>query len=182
MRVLSTALLLSAVVAAIARASKFAPPVTPRVAGLCGGESAIQFSNTSRPQLQLLWQQSIAANQERVACMGGHRSGDTTYITSLQQIPESADSMHASATASLRRCGPPQWLGTVHTHIARQNGVPYVTFSGADRGVMGEWNRLWGTDGVFCVLYDEQHAYCEAGERSSGTPVYAAPRGNNLVH
>jgi hypothetical protein len=88
--------------------------------------------------------------------------------------------MNASAAASIRDCGAPEWLGTVHTHIARFGGLPYVTFSAPDRGVMREWHSRWKVDGVFCVLYDEQHAYCEAGDDSSGDALYAYPRGNNL--
>jgi hypothetical protein len=55
----------------------------------------------------------------------------------------------------------PEWVGTVHTHIALHGGVPYSTFSGADRGVNTLWWRRWSVDGTFCVLFTEQDAYCE---------------------
>lgn len=181
-RVLSTGLLLSVVVAVLRGVWGPLPSPAPHAAVERRDGEAIQFSSASRPLLQRLWQASTEARQERVACIGGYRSDSVVYITRLERVAESADSMNATAAASLRRCRPPEWLGTVHTHIARLDGIPYVTFSGADRGVMHEWRRRWNVDGVFCILYDDQHAYCEAGDVRSGSPVYAAPRGNNLVH
>jgi hypothetical protein len=145
-------------------------------------EATFRFAFVASSALQVLWQSSVAAKQERVACIGGYQSGGVIYIERVQRVAEYADSLYASAGASLRQCGPPQWLGTVHTHIARQNGIPYVTFSAADRGVMRQWHQLWQVDGVFCVLYDYRHAYCEAGEDTSGEALYAAMRGNNLAH
>lgn len=71
--------------------------------------------------------------------------------------------MGVAASVSIERCGPPDWFGTAHTHIALRDGHrPYATFSGADRGVMGFWLERWGTDGVFCVLYSAAAAHCEA--------------------
>jgi hypothetical protein len=113
--------------------------------------------------------------------MGGYQHGAITYITRVEQLTvDDADSLHAGAVASIRTCAPPEWLGTVHTHIALFEGRPYVTFSGADRGVMAAWHRRWQADGVFCVLYDERRAHCEAGDQS-GDPVYSYWRGNNLA-
>lgn len=135
----------------------------------------------ARASLQTLWQASSAAKQEQVACIGGYRHGDITYITRVARLASGGDSLNASAGASLKECKPPEWLGTVHTHIARFDGRPYVTFSGADRGVMWAWHTMWQADGVFCVLYDERRAHCEAGEERSGEAFYAYERGNNLA-
>jgi hypothetical protein len=145
-------------------------------------EGSFRFAFGASAALQVLWQSSIDAKQERVACIGGYRNGGVIYIDRVQRIMVYADSMNASARASLQQCGSPQWLGTVHTHIVQQNGIPYVTFSAADRGVMREWHQLWRADGVFCVLYDYRHAYCEAGDDVGGEAFYAALRGNNLAH
>ena len=123
----------------------------------------------------MLWRTSSAANEERVACIGGHRHGTVTFITKVERVAELlADSSNASAAASIRQCKPPEWLGTVHTHIVQFGGQPYVTFSAPDRGVIREWHKLWKVDGVFCVIYDERHAYCEAGDDSSGDTSYSA--------
>jgi hypothetical protein len=152
----------------------------PRVVdGAVNGES-FQFTSAARTALQSLWQTSTGHKQEEVACIGGYRHAGVSYITRVERVRASADSMNASASVSLRDCGAPEWLGTVHTHIARFGGLPYVTFSAPDRGVMREWHNRWKADGVFCVLYDDQHAYCEAGDESSGDALYAYPRGNNL--
>jgi hypothetical protein len=141
---------------------------------------SFQFTNAARTALQGLWRTSSDAKQEEVACIGGYRRDGVSYITRVERVRTSADSMNASASISLRECGAPEWLGTVHTHIAHFGGLPYVTFSAPDRGVMREWHNRWKALGVFCVLYDEQHAYCEAGDENSGDALYAYPRGNNL--
>lgn len=141
---------------------------------------SFRFTNAVRAALQDLWRTSSDAKQEEVACIGGYRRDGVSYITRVERVRTSADSMNASASISLRECGAPEWLGTVHTHIAHFGGLPYVTFSAPDRGVMREWHSRWKADGVFCVLYDEQHAYCEAGDENSGDALYAYPRGNNL--
>jgi hypothetical protein len=74
----------------------------------------------------------------------------------------SADSLGVSARSSIENCGPPNWLGTVHTHIARYDGEhPYPNFSGADRGIMFLWWQRWEVDGMFCVLYSETEAFCQ---------------------
>jgi hypothetical protein len=145
-----------------------------------GSGASFQFTNAARAALHSLWQMSTDQKQEEVACIGGYRREGVSYITRVERVRTHADSMNASAAASIRDCGAPEWLGTVHTHIARFGGLPYVTFSAPDRGVMREWHSRWKVDGVFCVLYDEQHAYCEAGDDSSGDALYAYPRGNNL--
>lgn len=144
-------------------------------------ESGFQFDSRARISLQSLWRTSDEAKQERVACIGGYQRADTTYITRVEQVSTDADSLQASAGASLQECRPPEWLGTVHTHVARLDGRPYVTFSGSDRAVMAAWHRRWQADGVFCVLYDDRRAHCEAGDDRSGDPEYAYARGNNLV-
>ena len=144
-------------------------------------EDDFRFDNAARNSLQALWRVSEAVKQERVACLGGYQHEGTTYITRVAQLNASgADSLNAAAGPSLQECRPPEWLGTVHTHVARLDGIPYVTFSGADRGVMRQWHSMWQLDGVFCVLYDGRRAHCEAGDDRSGDVIYAYERGNNL--
>jgi hypothetical protein len=71
--------------------------------------------------------------------------------------------MAISATASIDQCGPPRWVGTVHTHVAAYDGDrPSTRFSGQDRVVQRMWYDRWHTDGVFCVVYSAQDAHCEA--------------------
>jgi hypothetical protein len=144
-------------------------------------DANFHFDSRARISLQALWRTSDASKQERVACIGGYQHADTTYITRVGLVSADADSLQATAGASLRECRPPEWLGTVHTHVARIDGHPYVTFSGSDRAVMAVWHRQWQADGVFCVLYDDRRAHCEAGNDRTGDPEYAYPRGNNLA-
>jgi hypothetical protein len=171
---------LAAVLCVIATASAHAHRGAPRAAHAVADGAPFQFNVAARAALQELWQSSSDAKQEEVACIGGYRRGGVSYITRVVRVRTSADSMNASAMISIRECGAPEWLGTVHTHIARFGGLPYVTFSAPDRGVMREWHNRWKADGVFCVLYDDQHAYCEAGDENGGDALYAYPRGNNL--
>jgi hypothetical protein len=132
--------------------------------------SAFSFDAGAAAQLHALWAESAGAREERVACLGGYRSGGSWRVTAVERLAAAADSFGVSASTSIERCGPPQWLGTVHTHIAhRGDGSPYATFSGADRGVMALWWRRWRTAGVFCVLYTDRDAHCEAdGQLSAG--------------
>jgi hypothetical protein len=71
--------------------------------------------------------------------------------------------MGISANSSIERCGPPEWSGTVHTHIALYtDDRPSTRFSGQDRTAMRLWYDRWHADGVFCLLYSEEKARCEA--------------------
>jgi hypothetical protein len=74
-----------------------------------------------------------------------------------------ADSMGLSAVGSIERCGPPEWSGTVHTHVVLYTeDSPSMRFSGQDRTAMRMWYDRWRSDGVFCVAYSERSAHCEA--------------------
>ncbi|MGH7539306.1 MAG: hypothetical protein ACREMF_11780 [Gemmatimonadales bacterium] len=142
-------------------------------------QGAFRFAAGVRQALRQFWQASVDARQERVACIGGHQRDGIAYITRVEPLVVSpAGSRSIAAGESLRRCAPPDWLGTVHTHVATFAGHPYVTFSANDRQVMFLWRRTWHIDGVFCVLYDGEKAHCEGESGVSGDPVYAYPRGN----
>jgi hypothetical protein len=124
--------------------------------------SAFTFALSARPELHRLWDESAQAKVERVACLAGSIDDDTVHISrvlSLETPP--ADSLGISAASSLEDCGPPEWRGTVHTHVALRNGLPYSLFSGADRGVMMLWWRRWNVDGIFCLLYSPNEVICE---------------------
>jgi hypothetical protein len=117
----------------------------------------------ARATLHQLWEASTEAKAERVACLAATIDSDTVHIPRVLPLePGPADSLGISARASLDKCGPPEWQGTVHTHVALRDGLrPYSLFSGADRGVMMMWWRNWQTDGVFCLLYSSQDVICE---------------------
>lgn len=117
----------------------------------------------ARPALHRLWEASSQVKAERVACLAATIDNDTVHISRVLPLdPGPADSLGISAVASLQQCGPPEWRGTVHTHVALRDGLrPYSLFSGADRGVMMMWWRRWQADGVFCLLYSSQEVICE---------------------
>jgi hypothetical protein len=125
--------------------------------------SVFRFEPDARPQLHQLWDASINARAERVACLAASIEDDTVRISDVFPLGTArSDSMGVSAQASLDTCGPPRWRGTVHTHVALRDGRrPYSLFSGADRGVMMLWWQQWREDGVFCLLYTEQDVICE---------------------
>lgn len=137
------------------------------------------FAFRARTALQDLWKESVDAKQERVACLAGRFDGDVFHVTRAQRVPlQLADSVRAAPGPSIDQCGPPEWAGTVHTHIAGIRGRPLLpTFSGSDRAVMGLWRARWHREGVFCVLYTETKAYCEYGTTVSGDARYAEARG-----
>lgn len=137
-----------------------------------------QFDGDVRGGLRQLWSASIAAKAERVACMDAHVDQGVVHITKVEVLEtEAADSANINAEASLRKCAPPMWAGTVHTHIAKFDGQPYIIFSANDRRVMEKWRSMWKAPGIFCILYSETEANCEAGYRLSGQALYSyAPR------
>jgi hypothetical protein len=127
-------------------------------------EPAFRFSREAGIGLRALWEQSVAAKEERVACLGASIRNDTVFVGRILPLaPQAADSMSISAAASIDRCGPPEWSGTVHTHVALYTTeLPSTRFSAQDRGVMRQWYERWHADGVFCVAYSPRDARCEA--------------------
>jgi len=125
--------------------------------------TAFRFEPSARPELHRLWEASLSAKAERVACLAGSIEGDTVRISRVFPLEVGAsDSLGVSAGASLDTCGPPSWRGTVHTHVALRDGrLPYSFFSGADRGIMMLWWRRWREDGIFCLLYSAEEVICE---------------------
>jgi hypothetical protein len=125
--------------------------------------TAFRFDATARPELHRLWQTSLGAKAERVACLAGSIDSDTVRISEVLPLEAGpSDSMGVAASGSLALCGPPRWRGTVHTHVALRDGrLPYSLFSGADRGIMMLWWRRWREDGIFCLLYSSEEVICE---------------------
>jgi hypothetical protein len=134
----------------------------------------IRFSPRVREQLEALWNASVAAGSERVACLGGQRDADgAVEVLRIELVPtEGADFANAPAAASLAQCRASAWLGTVHTHIATAQGIPYSAFSAPDRDVIARWEAQFRARGVFCVVYTDHDAYCEAGPTVSGEVRY----------
>jgi hypothetical protein len=126
--------------------------------------AVFRFSREAGDALRSLWQASLAAREERVACLGASIRSDTVFVSRIAPVDsEEADSMGISATASIERCGPPEWSGTVHTHIALYtDDSPSTKFSAQDRTAMRLWYDRWHADGVFCLIYSAHDAHCEA--------------------
>jgi len=152
-------LILAIVVAPVAdpagrAAAQTDPPAKP----------AFRFSREAGQALRTLWDESVAAKEERVACLGASVRNDTVFVSRILPLaPEAADSMSIGSETSIERCGPPEWSGTVHTHVALYTAdLPSTRFSAQDRGVMSRWYGRWHADGVFCVVYSARDAHCEA--------------------
>ena len=129
---------------------------------LDGGPDALTIAPAAQPDLRALWSASVATGVERVACLASMIDHDTLRITRVLALTAGADSTAVSAQGSLETCGPPDWQGTVHTHITRVGGASgYRYFSGADRGIMLMWWQRWKVDGTFCLLYAENEVHCE---------------------
>lgn len=129
------------------------------------GETPSSFRITPEASraLRRLWQESTGAGAERVACLDGRIEGDSAIVTRIGWLEaRHADSTSISAQQSIDECGPPRFLGTVHTHLnVTDERSRFAAFSGADRGVMYLWWKQWNADGIFCVLYTAEKAHCE---------------------
>jgi hypothetical protein len=125
--------------------------------------TAFRFEADAQPDLHRLWEASSAAKSERVACLAAAIESDTVRISRVFPLDSGrSDSLGISAQGSLDNCGPPEWRGTLHTHVALRDGrSPYSLFSGADRGVMMLWWQRWKVDGIFCLLYSKSEVICE---------------------
>ena len=149
---------------AAAQADGAAADTTAADSAATAPEPAFRFSQEAGLGLRALWEESVAAKEERVACLSASIRNDTAYVDRILALaPHDADSMSISATTSVERCGPPEWSGTVHTHVALYTAeLPSKRFSAQDRGVMRQWYERWKADGVFCVVYSARDAHCEA--------------------
>jgi hypothetical protein len=169
-RIALGAVLAASVVAvgpAAAQANADTPPASDSAAADSisnAPQPAFRFRQEAGLGLRALWEESVAAKQERVACLAATVRNDTVFVARiLALVPTGADSMSIAAEASIDRCGPPDWSGTVHTHVALYTeDLPSTHFSAQDRGVMRRWYERWHADGVFCVVYSARDAHCEA--------------------
>jgi hypothetical protein len=138
--------------------------VCPAAAAQQVSQPSFRFSAEAGAALKALWDESVSAQQERAGCLAADIQGDTVFVSRILRVePDAADSLGVSAVASIERCGPPEWDGTVHTHVAlyTEEG-PSRRFSGQDRVVMRMWYDRWHADAVFCVAYSDRNAHCEA--------------------
>jgi hypothetical protein len=152
------------------------PVAAQRDSGTPRPRAAFRFSREAGAALGALWKASLAAREERVACLASTIRNDTVFVSRIDPLePEEADSMGISATASIERCGPPEWSGTVHSHIALfTDESPSTRFSAQDRTAMRLWYDRWHADGVFCLIYSAHDAHCEADGVAGG--MHTKPR------
>jgi hypothetical protein len=141
-----------------------AAPLAGQSQPQAGRSPTFRFTREAGAALRNLWEASVTARQERVACLASTIRNDTVLVTRVAPLEtEDADSMGISAVESVEQCGPPDWSGTVHTHIVLYSeDLPSKRFSAQDRIAMRLWYDRWRTDGVFCVVYSPQNALCEA--------------------
>lgn len=127
------------------------------------GQPAWVLAREAKNGFADLWDASVAARREFVACLGGRLEGDTVFVTAILPIEAAqADSLTAEALGSIERCGPPEWIGTIHSHIrSTDDDAPSPHFSPSDRAVMSAWVRRWGQQGAFCLLDSGSSAQCE---------------------
>lgn len=136
-----------------------------------------RFAPDATALLHQLWNESTLEKREHVACIAGVVRGDSVRITRVKLLDVgNADSLGVSAQGSIDTCGPPNWMGTAHSHIALYDGThPYAVFSGADRGIMLRWWNRWEVDGLFCVLYSEMDAFCEVFGKGGSSRMSRGP-------
>jgi hypothetical protein len=171
-RILPLALLLTA----LPRPATAQNQVAGYVAPVPTAHSVFRVEPEAHAGLERLWRESVNAREERVACLIGRVEDGVPILSGVARLaPTGADSTSISAMGSIERCGPPFYVGTVHTHVTLRNGLtPYATFSGADRGIMQLWWMRWKVNGMFCVLYSGHDATCAAdGIIAGGAAAHA---------
>ena len=162
-------LVLLRVVAAPALVQQIGPGLPPTAFN----HGTFRFAPEARAVLHDLWEESVAARQERVACIRGYSYNGAYYVTRAKRADfVQADSLHL--TPDLESCAPPQWMGTAHTPIVKFHGQPFRTFSNSDRSLMTWWRRNWRAEGAFCVMFSESQAYCEYAANLNGDGVYSS--------
>jgi len=129
------------------------PLAAQRDSGSTRPRAAFRFSREAGAALGALWKASLAAREERVACLASTIRNDAVFVSRIDPLEP----------ASIERCGPPEWSGTVHSHIALYTDEsPSTRFSAQDRTAMRLWYDRWHADGVFCLIYSAHDAHCEA--------------------
>ncbi len=140
--------------------------VTSRLGGRRRHPSPAPFASSldAQPELHRLWDASVGAKAERVACLAATIGGDTVRDlpglsprTRSGRLTRHLGRVHRWRTAARPSGGvrcTPTWRSGTAVH-------PYSLFSGADRGVMMLWWRRWETDGIFCLLYSPDEVICE---------------------
>ncbi|HET8835839.1 MAG TPA: hypothetical protein VFN08_14010, partial [Gemmatimonadales bacterium] len=76
-----------------------------------------RFTPEAGRTLRSLWEASLAARQERVACLAAEVRNDSVFVVRVLPLEISGDSMAIASDESIERCGPPAWSGTVHSHV-----------------------------------------------------------------
>lgn len=75
-----------------------APPAVAQSAP----SASFRFSAEAGAALEALWEESVAARQERVACLAADIRGDTVFVSRVLRLePDAADSLGISAVASV---------------------------------------------------------------------------------
>ena len=76
------------------------PLAAQRDSGTTQPRAAFRFSREAGTRLGALWEASLAAREERVACLASSIRNDTVFVSRIDPLePEEADSMGISATA-----------------------------------------------------------------------------------
>ena len=137
-------------------------------------QPAFRLSPAAGRTLTTLWRSSVAARQERVACLASTIRDDTVFVSRVLPVEaEGADSMGIGSSESIERCGPPEWSGTVHTHVAMySDSLPSTLFSAQDRGVMRRWYQRWHSDGGLLPALQRARRPLR-GRRGGGRPSLA---------
>lgn len=146
-----------------ATSSLLAAALTLGAASSLGAQQPVWVTGAdAKPTLQGLWAATLETRREQVACLGGEIRADTVLIQRIRPVAEYSDSLTASAQASLATCAPPEWMGTVHSHVrSTDDPAPATRFSSGDRAVMSAWSQRWQAQGAFCLIYSAQRMHCE---------------------
>jgi hypothetical protein len=142
------------------------------VRSLTAQQQAWVMGPQAKLALQELWATSLTMRREQVACLGGTVGPDSVVVTRIKPVNEPSDSLNASAQISLATCAPPEWIGTVHSHVRSTDAAaPASRFSPEDRRVMSAWTTRWGGQGAFCLVYSESNMHCEVYPPRRSSPA-----------
>lgn len=151
------------------------------------GSDVVKIIVTEKVHHQLvdLWDEAERQEREKLACLDADVEeipSDTMLIWTINRIKQvkvKSDKGAISHSTSLSECEPPEFVGTVHTHLADSipnpsgSGYlqgPFKKFSPGDYAAQDAWANVWEDKAqeagmrwsLWCIMFSDEGMNCIA--------------------